>query len=73
VNQSGDGGGGIDLRLAGGELTDRTIGKTVGIWEERGEAWDGDVLGEQVTNGAWVLIVGVPDVGLWGELSYSQL
>ena len=40
----------------------------MGVWEEGGEAWNGDVFGEKVADAAFGVGVRVPDVGFGFEL-----
>jgi hypothetical protein len=40
------------------------------VWEEGGEAGDGDVFGEEVSDAAFGVGVGVPDVGFGFELGF---
>ena len=67
-HQRGDGGCGVYFRLAGCELAHRAVGEAVRLWEERGEAGDGDVLCKKVADGARGMGIGVPDVGFGGKL-----
>lgn len=63
VSECGDGGCSVDFGFAGDELADGSFRGTVGRGKERGEAGDGDVLGEDVEFGD-----ALPDFTLGGEL-----
>lgn len=54
---------GVPTSLPGYELTNFVVGSAVDVWKEGGEAWNGDVLGEQVE--VWNPI---PDFGFGCEL-----
>lgn len=48
MNESGYGGCGIDLCLAGDKLADRAVESAVSFWEYGGESGDSDVLSKDV-------------------------
>lgn len=67
-NKGSEGGGGVDFRLASCELADGGGGEAVDLGKEGGEAWDGDVIGEQVANGARSLGIFVPNLAFGVKL-----